>query len=220
MILLIDSYDSFVHNLARYFVRLGHQTQVVRNDEISIDEVDALSPAAIVLSPGPCTPAEAGCSMEVVRELHEQYPMFGVCLGHQAIAAALGAAIVRAPEPVHGRTSEIYHDGRGVFADIANPLTVCRYHSLIVDEQTFPKELEITARTADGMVMAIAHRSLPVVGVQFHPEAILTHSGMKILANFLHLAGLPAVEHDGADAEFAPPTPPPIAPTMATPITF
>src|SRR5688572_29000611 len=181
MILLIDNYDSFVHNLARYLQRLGHPTQVVRNDAIDVEGIRRLRPDAIVISPGPCTPREAGCSVSVIRDLWQQIPILGVCLGHQAIAAAFDAAIVRAPQPWHGRTSEVYHDGKGVFQHVPNPVTVCRYHSLVVDERTLPDCLRVTGRTADGIVMAIEHADAPLMGVQFHPEAILTQFGFQML---------------------------------------
>ena len=190
MLLLIDNYDSFVHNLARYFARLGQATRVVRNDAIDVASVRAMRPAAIVLSPGPCTPHEAGCSLELVRALHTETPMLGICLGHQAIAEALGGRIVRAREPMHGRASRIAHNGRGVFHAVPSPLTAGRYHSLVVDEETLPGCLEVAARTEDGAVMAIAHRTQPVVGLQFHPESILTEHGEALLANFLRLAGV------------------------------
>ena len=194
MILLIDNYDSFVFNLARYFQRLGHATRVVRNTAIDAGGVRALGPEAVVLSPGPCTPRRAGCSLEVVRRLHAELPMLGVCLGHQAIAEALGGRVVRAPEPVHGRTSPIHHDGRGVFAGLPSPIVGCRYHSLVVDEAALPACLEVSARTGDGVVMALRHRSLPVVGLQFHPESILTDTGYALLAAWLRLAGLSVPE--------------------------
>lgn len=192
MILLIDNYDSFVHNLARYLRRLGQETLVVRNDALDVAGVRAVNPAAIVLSPGPCTPSEAGCSLDVVRELHKHFPMLGVCLGHQTIGQALGAKIVRAPQPMHGRTSEIVHGGESLFAGLPSPLIACRYHSLVIERDSLPAELEVIAQTAEGIVMAIAHRRYPLVGVQFHPEAILTEGGYALLANFLQLAGLPA----------------------------
>jgi anthranilate synthase/aminodeoxychorismate synthase-like glutamine amidotransferase len=195
MILLLDNYDSFVFNLARYFERLGQPTRVVRSDAIDARGVLDLSPAAAVLSPGPCTPAEAGCSLEVVRACHGRLPILGVCLGHQAIGAALGGRVVRAPEPMHGRTSEILHQGRGIFAGVPSPTIACRYHSLIVDEPSLPVCLQVTARTADGVVMAIEHRELPVVGLQFHPESILTEDGYLLLANFLRLAGIAVPDH-------------------------
>lgn len=190
MILLIDNYDSFVFNLARYFERLGQETLVVRNDAIDAAGVRELKPAAIVLSPGPCAPEQAGCSMQLVRELHDEVPMLGVCLGHQAIAAALGGRVVRASEPMHGRTSPVYHEQQGLFADLPSPLTVCRYHSLVVEEQSLPPCLRVTARTAEGTIMALEHRALPVVGVQFHPESILSECGYAILAAFLRAAGI------------------------------
>ena len=192
MILLIDNYDSFVFNLARYFERLGQQVCVVRNTAIDVAGVRAARPDVLVLSPGPCTPREAGCSLDVVRQLHAELPILGVCLGHQTIAEALGGRVVRADEPVHGRTSPIRHDGRGVFAGIPNPITGCRYHSLVVEEASLPQCLEVSARTDDGTVMALRHRQLPVVGLQFHPESILTETGYPLLAGFLWQAGLPA----------------------------
>jgi anthranilate synthase/aminodeoxychorismate synthase-like glutamine amidotransferase len=190
MLLLIDNYDSFVFNLARYFERLGQETVVRRNDVVDVAAVRAMKPDAVVLSPGPCTPREAGSSLAIVRELHEEIPILGVCLGHQAIAAALGGRVIRAREPMHGRTSRIHHDAKGVFAGVPNPFSACRYHSLVVEESSLPNDLEITARTDDGVVMALAHRQLPVVGLQFHPEAILTEHGYSLLANFLRLARL------------------------------
>ncbi len=192
MILLIDNYDSFVHNLARYFERLGQATHVVRNDAIDAARVATLKPTAIVLSPGPCTPNEAGCSLEIIRKCAGSMPILGVCLGHQAIAAAFGASIVRAHEPMHGRTSQVFHDGRNVLAGLPNPFTACRYHSLIIDRATLPDTLEVTAWTEDGTIMAVAHREWPVVGVQFHPESILTDFGYPILSNFLRIADIAA----------------------------
>ena len=194
MILLIDNFDSFVYNLARYFERLGHATRVVRSDAIDVAGVRRLAPVAVVLSPGPCTPSEAGCSLEVARNLSDEVPLLGVCLGHQAIAQALGGKVVRGPEPVHGRTSPVTHGGQGLFEGLPNPLEVCRYHSLVVDEASMPDCLEVTARTSDGVVMAIAHRERPVVGVQFHPESVLTESGYPLLVNFLRMAGLSVAE--------------------------
>ena len=194
MILLIDNYDSFVYNLARYFERLGHETLVLRNDSIDAAGIVQFAPAALVLSPGPCTPTEAGCSLDVVGQLYERLPMLGICLGHQTIAAALGATIVRAPEPVHGRTSAIFHDGSGVFAGEPNPIEACRYHSLVVSEPSLPECLRVNARTSDGVVMAFEHRTMPVVGLQFHPESILTPQGYSLLAAFLRLSGLAVAE--------------------------
>jgi anthranilate synthase/aminodeoxychorismate synthase-like glutamine amidotransferase len=189
LILLIDNYDSFVFNLARYFERLGQRTMVVRNDAIDASGVRSLKPAAVVLSPGPCTPSEAGCSLEIVTELYRELPILGVCLGHQAIGQAFGGRIVRAAEPVHGRSSLIHHSGSGLFARLASPATACRYHSLVIDRSSLAKELSVTATLDDGTIMAIEHRELPVFGVQFHPESVLTHDGYRLLANFLKLAG-------------------------------
>jgi len=191
MLLVIDNYDSFVHNLARYFQRLGQETVVVRNDAIDPATIERLRPDALVLSPGPCTPTEAGCSLDVVRHFTTRLPILGVCLGHQTIAAALGGRIVRANQPMHGRSSTIMHDSRGIFAGLPSPLTIGRYHSLVVEQATLPAELDVTARTDDGTIMALAHRDYPVVGVQFHPESILTEHGFEMLAGFLRLAGLP-----------------------------
>jgi anthranilate synthase/aminodeoxychorismate synthase-like glutamine amidotransferase len=190
MIVLIDNYDSFVHNLARYIEELGQATRVVRNDAIGVDEVRRMEPAAIVISPGPCTPTEAGISLELIRALSPEIPMLGVCLGHQAIAQALGGRVVRAPEPVHGRTSPIFHEGMRLFAGLPNPLRATRYHSLIVEERSLPAELRIVARTDDGTPMALEHVSRLLFGVQFHPESILTEAGHRLLGNFLTLAGL------------------------------
>jgi anthranilate synthase/aminodeoxychorismate synthase-like glutamine amidotransferase len=191
MILLVDNYDSFVYNLARYLAELGCATQVLRNDAVTVAEVDRMAPEAIVISPGPCTPAEAGISVELIRRLGSRIPTLGVCLGHQALAAALGVNIIRAPEPVHGRTSLVDHHGERLFAGLPNPLRATRYHSLIVDEKTLPVDLRVVARTADGIPMALEHTSWPAFGVQFHPESILTDAGHRLLANFLSLAGLP-----------------------------
>jgi anthranilate synthase/aminodeoxychorismate synthase-like glutamine amidotransferase len=179
-----------VFNLARYLQRLGQRTQVVRNTAIDVAAVRNVAPQALVLSPGPGAPEQAGSSLELVRELHAELPILGVCLGHQTIAQALGGRIVRAAEPVHGRTSLVYHNGRGVLAGLPSPIVATRYHSLVVDEASLPPELEVTARTEDGTIMAIQHRRLPIVGLQFHPESILTEHGYAILAAFLRRAGL------------------------------
>jgi anthranilate synthase/aminodeoxychorismate synthase-like glutamine amidotransferase len=190
MILLIDNYDSFAHNLARYFVRLGAGVRVRRNDAVTIPQIRQWQPQAIVLSPGPCTPAEAGCSLEVVRACWRDYPILGVCLGHQAIVAALGGTICRSEQPRHGQTSDVWHDGQRIFAGVPSPFTACRYHSLVASETDLPAELIVSATTADGVIMAVRHRARPVFGVQFHPESILTEHGYRLLANFLRLAGL------------------------------
>ena len=191
MILLIDNYDSFVHNLSRYFRRLGQETVVIRNDVIGVDDVRRLSVQALVLSPGPKSPPDAGCSLELVRRLWSEIPILGICLGHQTIAAAFGAQIRRAVEPMHGRTSDVWHHGVGLFSGLPNPLCVARYHSLVVDPETLPQELAPTAFTADGTLMALQHRERPVVGWQFHPESILTPHGYQLLAAFLRHVGLP-----------------------------
>ena len=202
MILLIDNYDSFVHNLARYFERLGHRTHVVRNTQIDVPRVRAMRPDCVVLSPGPCRPKDAGCSLDIVRELHSELPLLGVCLGHQAIAEALGGVVVRAPEPVHGRTSSVRHDGRGIFRGLPNPITACRYHSLVADEASLPDCLEVSARTDDGVVMGLRHRELPVVGLQFHPESILTGPGYALLGGFLRECGLSVGKVPDIGSEF------------------
>jgi anthranilate synthase/aminodeoxychorismate synthase-like glutamine amidotransferase len=191
MILLIDNYDSFVYNLARYLREMGCLTQVVRNDALSQDDVRKLSPQAIVISPGPCSPAEAGISVELVQAFADRIPILGVCLGHQAIGAALGGEVARAPAPVHGIRCRINHDSTGLFADLPTPLWAGRYHSLCVVEQSLPESLLVTARSDDGVVMGVAHTSLPVFGVQFHPESVLTQSGHQVLSNFLAAAGVP-----------------------------
>ncbi len=197
MILLIDHFDSFVHNLARYFAQLAQRTHVVRSNCINSADILAMRPDAVVLSPGPCTPQEAGESVQIVRVLHSQFPIFGVCLGQQIIATALGGRTVRADTPVHGRASRIEHGGEGLFAGLPSPMQVARYHSLVVEETSLPPELEVTARTPDGVVMAIAHRHLPVVGVQFHPESILTDCGYDLLRNFLRIAGIAPGQSNG-----------------------
>jgi anthranilate synthase/aminodeoxychorismate synthase-like glutamine amidotransferase len=212
MILLIDNYDSFVFNLARYFRELGCEVEVVRNDQTTVEKIAAQQPAAIVLSPGPCTPNESGICREVVRQLGPSIPMLGVCLGHQVIAAALGGEIVRADEPVHGRTSLVRHDERRLFAGLPNPLRATRYHSLVVPESTLPKCLRATARTSDGVLMAFEHVAWPSFGVQFHPESVLTASGHQLLRNFLllsnNLPGEATSETRGDDFELRELVPP------------
>lgn len=185
MIVLIDNYDSFVYNLSRYLEELGQRTLVCRNDALTVADVRDLQPRAIVLSPGPCGPEKAGISAELVRRLSDHIPILGVCLGHQCIAAAFGGGVVRAPEPVHGRASAIEHSGEGVFAGLPRPLHAARYHSLVVSGRDFPACLEVTATTRDGLIMALRHRQLPLIGVQFHPESILTIAGHRLLENFL-----------------------------------
>jgi anthranilate synthase/aminodeoxychorismate synthase-like glutamine amidotransferase len=187
MLLLIDNYDSFTYNLAQYLGELGSDVQVARNDQIAVDEIGRMRPGQIVISPGPCTPNQAGISLEVIRRLAGAIPILGVCLGHQAIGQAFGGKVVRARRVMHGKVSQIVHDQRGLFDGIANPMEATRYHSLIVERESFPSVLRETA-SADGEVMALEHRELPVWGVQFHPESILTRDGKKLLRNFLDLS--------------------------------
>ena len=186
MIFVLDNYDSFTYNLVQYLGEFGAELQVHRNDRITVDEVAALQPEKIVVSPGPCTPNEAGISMELAVRLGPQIPLLGVCLGHQAIGQAFGGVVVRAPGIMHGKTSEIHHDGQRLFADLPNPFTATRYHSLVVERGTLPDCLEVVAETDDGVIMGIRHRDFPVQGVQFHPESILTGEGKRLLANFLN----------------------------------
>jgi anthranilate synthase component 2 len=185
VILLIDNYDSFTYNLYQYLCELGADVRVFRNDAITVAEIQAMHPEAIVISPGPGTPQAAGISINVVRALGPSTPILGVCLGHQAIGAAYGANIVRAPVVMHGKTSMITHDGTGVFAGLPSPFTATRYHSLIVDEASLPPALEVTARSEEGTMMGLRHREFDVYGVQFHPESILTVAGRQILATFI-----------------------------------
>jgi anthranilate synthase/aminodeoxychorismate synthase-like glutamine amidotransferase len=187
MILLLDNYDSFVFNLARYLRELGEEVRVIRNDEITVAGIESLAPSHIVISPGPCTPLKAGISLELVRSLGKATPTLGVCLGHQCIGAAYGGRIVRAEIPMHGKVSEIEHDGSGLFRGLPNPISGTRYHSLLLDRPSVPSDLRITAWTSAGDVMAIEHQTDPVWGVQFHPEAIMTECGHQLLANFLAL---------------------------------
>jgi anthranilate synthase/aminodeoxychorismate synthase-like glutamine amidotransferase len=191
MILILDNYDSFTYNLVQYLGELGASLRVERNDAIAVDDVDAIAPSAIVLSPGPGTPTEAGITVPVIRRYGARVPILGVCLGHQAIGEAYGGRVVRAPRGVmHGKTSNVLHDGSGLFAGLPSPLSVMRYHSLVVAHETLPDCLEVTARAADDAteIHALRHRSHPVWGVQFHPESILTQEGKRLLANFLRLA--------------------------------
>ncbi len=185
MLLLIDNYDSFTYNLYQYLGELGAETRVVRNDELTVAQALALRPSSVVISPGPGNPDEAGISLDLIRALPPEVPLLGVCLGHQALGQAFGGRIVRAPRIMHGKTSEIHHDGRGVFAGLPQPFTATRYHSLVIAEDSVPDCLEVSARTPDGVIMAVRHRSLPQEGVQFHPESILTSAGKDLLRNFL-----------------------------------
>jgi len=191
MIVVLDNRDSFVFNLARYFQLLGVETLVVPSHAIDVAGIARLQPQALVISPGPCTPAEAGCSIATVTAFRGRVPLLGVCLGHQAIAAAVGGRIIRAAEPVHGRTSAVHHDAVNLFAGIESPMTACRYHSLVVDPAALPPGLAVTARDDEGTIMAIEHAADRLYGVQFHPESILTEHGFRLLANFLDLAGIP-----------------------------
>jgi anthranilate synthase/aminodeoxychorismate synthase-like glutamine amidotransferase len=185
VILLIDNYDSFVHNLARYLRELGGEPLVRRNDAVTLNEIDALAPTHIIISPGPCTPIEAGVSVEVVRRFGPVIPTLGVCLGHQCIGAAYGGRVVRAGRPMHGKTSRISHDGSGVFRGLPSPIIATRYHSLVLERATLPVDLMVTATSEDGEIMAIRHRKHPVVGTQFHPESVLTEHGHLLLGRFL-----------------------------------
>ena len=187
MILLLDNYDSFTYNLAQYLGELGCEVEVHRNDKISVEEIARRRPEKIVISPGPCTPQEAGISVELIERLAPKFPILGVCLGHQAIGAAFGGRIVRAPKLFHGKTSQIQHDGKTVFRKLPNPFTATRYHSLIVERKSLRRELEISAETKDGTIMGLRHRKYPVEGVQFHPESVLTEVGKQLLKNFLAL---------------------------------
>ncbi|VEB95109.1 Para-aminobenzoate synthase glutamine amidotransferase component II [Cedecea lapagei] len=186
MLLLIDNYDSFTWNLYQYFCELGEDVLVKRNDDIGLDDIERLAPEKLVISPGPCTPTEAGISLAAIKHFAGQLPILGVCLGHQAIAQAFGATIVRAEQVMHGKTSAINHSGSGVFRGLNNPLTVTRYHSLLVDPKTLPDSFEVTAWTDKQEIMGIRHRSLALEGVQFHPESILSEQGHALLANFLN----------------------------------
>jgi len=185
MILVIDNYDSFTYNLVQYLGELGAELRVVRNDAVDADGVAALAPERIVISPGPGTPDDAGVSLSLIRRLGERTPILGVCLGHQAVGQAFGGTVARAKAQMHGKTSDIRHDGRGVFAGLSNPLTATRYHSLVILPHTVPADLEVTAWAEDGEIMGVRHRRWPVEGVQFHPESILTVEGKRLLGNFL-----------------------------------
>ena len=196
MLLLIDNYDSFTYNLYQYLAELGADVLVYRNDAITVEEAEALAPSHIVISPGPCTPRESGVSNDVIRALGPRVPLLGVCLGHQCIGAVYGGRVVRAPMPVHGKTAQINHTGSGILRGLPDPFEAIRYHSLVVERATLPDALEITAETADGLIMALRHRDYPITGVQFHPESILTAAGKDILRAFLEdgTTAVPVVE--------------------------
>jgi anthranilate synthase/aminodeoxychorismate synthase-like glutamine amidotransferase len=191
MTFILDNYDSFTYNLVQYLGEMGEQIEVRRNDQVSIEEIAALSPSRILLSPGPCTPQEAGISIELIRHFAGKMPILGVCLGHQAVGAAFGGAVVRARQLMHGKTSSVEHDGKTIFRGLPSPLEATRYHSLVVEEERLPRELEITARSREkdgsSVIMGLRHRRFPVEGVQFHPESVLTQEGKKLLKNFLEL---------------------------------
>jgi len=185
---MIDNYDSFTYNLVQYLGSLGAKVIVKRNDEIELQEIKKIDPDAIVISPGPCTPKEAGISVPLVKSYYKEYPILGVCLGHQSIGYAFGGKIVNAKRLMHGKTSQIFHNGEGVFKNLPSPFTAVRYHSLVIDRETLPQELKITAESDDGEIMGIRHVKYPVFGVQFHPESILSQYGMEVLKNFLEIA--------------------------------
>ena len=184
---MIDNYDSFTYNLVQYLGELGEDLKVFRNDKLGLDDIELMAPEGIIISPGPCTPREAGVSIDVIKHFAGKIPVLGVCLGHQSIGEAFGGDVVRADRLMHGKTSMIYHDGRSIFADLPNPFEATRYHSLIIKRSTLPKCLEISAETKEGEIMAVRHRDFLVEGVQFHPESILTTAGKDILRNFLKL---------------------------------
>jgi anthranilate synthase/aminodeoxychorismate synthase-like glutamine amidotransferase len=188
-VLVVDNYDSFVYNLVQYLGELGAEPIVHRDDAVSLDDVEEIAPDGILISPGPGSPADAGVSNELIRTWGERVPVFGVCLGHQCIGEVFGGTVVRAPQVVHGKTSMVHHDGRGLFDGLPDPLEATRYHSLVVDRDSVPDCLEITAWTDDGLVMGLRHRELPIEGVQFHPESVLTEGGHRLLANWLTLCG-------------------------------
>jgi anthranilate synthase/aminodeoxychorismate synthase-like glutamine amidotransferase len=186
MILVIDNFDSFTFNLVQYLGELGAKLKVYRNNAITLEQIKKLKPEKIVISPGPCTPKEAGISVDLIKTFKGAIPILGVCLGHQSIGAAFGGNVIRAPYLMHGKTSMIYHNGKGVFRGIENPFVATRYHSLIIERKSLPKCLSITARTKDGIIMGVRHKKYPVIGVQFHPESIMTTVGKKLLKNFLN----------------------------------
>lgn len=188
MLLMIDNYDSFTYNLVQYFMELGQDVEVVRNDKLELADIEKLAPAQLVISPGPCTPNEAGISVPAIQRFAGKIPMLGICLGHQSITAAFGGRVIRADKLMHGKTSMIQHDGSPLFAGVDNPFEATRYHSLIAERSSLPECLKVTAWTDDDVIMALEHRQLPVWGLQFHPESILTTSGMQLLRNFLTLS--------------------------------
>ena len=200
MILVIDNYDSFTYNLVQYLGEMTADIRVFRNNDLAVSEVSRLNPQAIVISPGPCTPKEAGVSTPLIRDLAGRVPVLGVCLGHQCIGAAFGGTIVRARVPVHGKVSEVRHDGRTIYGGLPNPIVGTRYHSLIIDRASLPDILEVSAELADGTIMGVRHREALIEGVQFHPESVLTAPGKQLLRNFLELAGVPELLLRGPNA--------------------
>ena len=189
MILMIDNYDSFTFNIVQYLGQMGEDVQVYRNDKITLDDIHRLKPQAIFLSPGPCSPREAGITVDVIREFHTSVPLMGICLGHQSIGFAFGGEVVRAGRIMHGKVSPVQHDGKTIFAGLPNPFTAGRYHSLVVRPETLPGCLEVSAQTAEGEIMGLRHKEFPVEGIQFHPESVLTPQGKRILRNFLKTLG-------------------------------
>jgi len=188
MLLMIDNYDSFTYNLVQYFMELGEEVKVIRNDKLTLEEIEKLAPERLVISPGPCTPKEAGISVAAIEHFAGKIPIFGICLGHQSITMAFGGKVIRADRLMHGKTSPILHDGSSLFRNLSNPFIATRYHSLIAERESFPDCLSITAWTEEGEIMGLRHKELPVWGVQFHPESILTTEGMSLLDNFLQIA--------------------------------
>lgn len=222
MIYLVDNYDSFVHNLARYFRLLGQETVVIRNDGFEIKDLAGPEVDAIVISPGPCSPDEAGKTLELIVELHQRKPVLGICLGHQAIVQALGGKVVRSSRPMHGQSSDVRHDNQFEFENLPNPFSAGRYHSLVAEPNSVPTCLEASAWTEDGTIMAVRHRDLPVVGWQFHPESILTEDGFTLLSRFLEMAGIavtkvPTIERERKNSKFVLP---PVGDFPTKPITF
>jgi len=198
MILMIDNYDSFTYNIVQYLGQLGVEVLVRRNDETSLEEIEDLKPEAIFLSPGPCSPKEAGITVDVIRHFHKTIPLMGICLGHQAIGYAFGGEVVRAERVMHGKTSPIINDGQTIFKGLPSPFTAGRYHSLIIEKSSLPSCLAVSAETEDGEIMAVRHRDYPVEGVQFHPESILTPQGKRIIRNFMDVAGMNGKENEDA----------------------
>ncbi len=187
MLLMIDNYDSFTYNLVQYFLELGEKVKVIRNDKLTLEDIESLAPDRLVISPGPCTPKEAGISVAAIQQFAGNIPLLGICLGHQAITEAFGGKVVRADRLMHGKTSPIHHDGSDLYLNLSNPFTATRYHSLIAERESFPDSLKITAWTEEGEIMGLQHQDLPVWGMQFHPESILTTEGMRLLRNYLEL---------------------------------